>query len=120
VTGSASNAAASGVTASQTYTVVQPNLTGSQANQLAQSKLNELLVHERRVTARMAGEMTILPRGQVQLHGTGTAFDQIYTVDEVTRRLGFGCGFTQTVRMRAASNAGPSIPGSLTAASIYV
>jgi phage protein D len=119
VTGSASNEAASGAAPAQNYAVVLPNLTSSQANQLAQTKLNELLVHERRVTARMAGEMTIFPRGQVQLQGTGTAFDQIYTVEEVTRRLGFGSGFTQTVRMRGASDAGPSIPGSLTAASIY-
>jgi len=119
VTSSASNAVADGSTTIQSYVVVQPNLTNSQANQLAQLKLNELLVHERRVTARMAGELTIFPRFLVQLQGTGTAFDQVYTVDEVTRRISFAHGFSQTVRMRSASDAGPSIPGSLTATSIY-
>jgi hypothetical protein len=53
------------------------------------------------------------------LQGTGTAFDQVYVVDEVTRRLSFAHGFAQTVRMRSVSNSGSSSPGSLTAASIY-
>jgi len=119
VTSTVNNATASGSTTPQNYVVVQPNLTDSQASQLAQLKLNELLAHERRVTARMAGELTIFPRAQVQLQGTGTAFDQVYMVDEVIRRLSFAHGFAQTVRMRSASDSGSSSPGSLTATSIY-
>jgi len=48
----------------------------------------------------MPGELSLMPRQQIMLVGTGTAFDQVYWIDEITRRLDVQGGFTQTVRAR--------------------
>lgn len=101
------------------YVSVRPNLTPDQAQAVAQVRLAELVSHERVITARMPGELTITPRTLIQLSGSGTAFDQPYAVDEVTRRIGEACGFVQTVRARAASGAAALVPSPLAGVVAY-
>ena len=81
-----------------TYVLVRPNLTSAQALDLATHTLADLSRHERVATATMVGDLTLAPRSTVILAGTDTAFDQIYSVDEVTRRISVRDGFTQTAR----------------------
>ncbi len=90
----------------QRYVVMIPNLTPAEALRIAQERLAELSRHERVVVAEMPGELDIRPRGLVSLTGTGTDFDQQYRVDRVERRISVAHGFSQTVRMRNASEAG--------------
>lgn len=94
----------------QSYVYVVPNLTPDRALALAQSRLAELSRHERVILAEMPGDITLTPRQQLRLEGTGTAFDQIYWIDEIDRHIHAEHGFTQRLRARNAT------PGSQTTA----
>jgi len=85
------------------YSFVLPNLTPDVALQMAQRRLDELVRHERVVTAEMPGELSISAHGLLGLEGTGTAFDQAYRIDEVERSIDARSGFRQTVRARNMS-----------------
>jgi phage protein D len=85
------------------YVYVVPNLTPDAALKLAQVRLAELTRHERVIQAQMPGELTLMPRQQIGLEGTATAFDQLYWIDEITRRIDVGSGFTQHLRARNVS-----------------
>lgn len=87
----------------QPYIYVVPNLTPAAALKLAQTRLAELTSHERAIEIEMPGELRLTPRQQIQLTGTNTSFDQIYHVEEITRRLSTTQGFTQHLRARAAT-----------------
>lgn len=86
----------------QRHVLVRPNLTQEQALQLAQTTLADLTRHRMVLHATMPGDLSLAPRDALTLAGTSTAFDQIYYVDEVSRRLSMQHGFVQYVR---ASNA---------------
>ncbi len=90
----------------QRYVYVVPNLTPDAALKLAQTRLTELSRHERVIHAEMPGELTFTPRQQVLLQGTNSDFDQVYWIDEITRRLSYTHGFTQSLRARNASATG--------------
>jgi hypothetical protein len=95
------NAASSG--SPQAYVFLVPNLMPATALQLANTKLAELTSHERAVVADMPGELALTPRMPVSVAGTGTAFDQIYWIEEMTRSLHWRRGFVQSLRARASS-----------------
>jgi hypothetical protein len=80
------------------YVTLRPNLTADQALNLATRILSDLSRHERVATANMVGDLVLAPRSVVLLSGTNTAFDQLYRVAEITRRISMQDGFVQTVR----------------------
>ena len=82
----------------QRQVLVRPNLTQEQALQLAQTTLAALTRHRMVLHLSMPGDLTLAPRDALRLTGTGTAFDQVYYVDEITRRLSVQHGFVQHVR----------------------
>lgn len=86
----------------QSYVYIAPNLTPDRALRLAQQRLAELTQHERVITAEMPGELTLAAGQQILLQGSGTAFDRVYLVDSIERRLDMSCGFTQWLRARNA------------------
>lgn len=92
-----------GAATSRSYVFVVPNLDQVAAENVARRRLDELSAHELRFEAEMPGELSLTPRGQVRLTGTGTAFDALFTIDEIERRLSVSHGFSQIVRGRAAS-----------------
>jgi hypothetical protein len=51
----------------------------------------------------MPGELALTPRQPIRLEGTGTSFDQIYWIDEITRSIDVATGFTQRLRARNSS-----------------
>lgn len=89
--------------APQRIVVVRPNLTPNDALQLAQRILTDLSGHERLVHAELPGELTLTPRSQVTLTGTGTDFDQTYYVAELDRHFSIAHGFTQRLRLKNAN-----------------
>ena len=92
--------------AAQSYVYIAPNLTPDAALQLAQQRLAELTRHERVMSAEMPGELSLMPGQQILLQGTGTAFDRVYSLDQVERRLDTSHGFTQWVRAHDAEATG--------------
>jgi phage protein D len=93
----------SGPTGLQQYVFVHPNLTADQALNFAQKKLRDLAMHERVVEFVMPGDLLLTPVDQLVLTGTGTDFDQEYSIDLIERRLGANDGFTQRVRAKGSS-----------------
>jgi phage protein D len=93
------------------YVYIAPNLTPDAALRLANIKLAELAKHERVVVAEMPGELTLKPRMSVAVAGTGTAFDQLYWIDEITRSLDWRHGFTQRIRARNVTAAAAMAQG---------
>ena len=87
------------------YVYVIPGLTPDEALRVAQARLAQITRHERVVAIEMPGDLTIEPRGRLQLSATGTDFDQDYWVDRVERRISVAHGFRQTVRARNTSAA---------------
>jgi hypothetical protein len=85
---------------SQTYSYVVPNLTRDQALALAKSTAEDITRHERVLTARLPGDNLLTTRAQVQLTGTGTAWDQNYYPDTVTRHISFDGGYTMELRAK--------------------
>lgn len=96
-------AGGAGGAAPLSYTYLVPNLTAADAQSLAERRLAALTLHERVIEAEMPGELDLSPRQQILLANTGTAFDQTYWIDSITRRLSVQQGFTQSLRARNAS-----------------
>jgi phage protein D len=88
------------------YVYIVPNLTPDEALKLAQRRLAELTRHERVVVAEMPGELSLAPRQQILLQGTGTEFDRTYWLDAVVRRFTHSGGFTQRLHARNAGSPG--------------
>jgi hypothetical protein len=84
--------------AATNYVLVRPNMTPDQAQALGAQTLADLSRHERVAHATMPGELLLAPGGAVLLSGTGTEFDQLYTVEDIQRRISLRDGFIQTVR----------------------
>ncbi len=85
------------------YVFVVPNLTPDAALLLAQRKLDELTRHELLLRGEMPGELSLSPRGLIQLIGSNSAFDRVWRVDAVERHLSMRDGFTQTVTAHAST-----------------
>jgi phage protein D len=96
----------SGSSASQSLIFVRPNLTSDQAQQFAKSQLADLRRQERVMTASLPGELSMRPRDTIALSGTGTAFDQSYQIDNITRSIDVRRGFAQRVRAKNSSGTG--------------
>ena len=92
--------------APQKIVVVRPNLSPNDALQLAQRILADLSAHERVVTVEIPGELSLSPRTQVALTGTGTDFDQTYYVAELDRHFSSDRGFTERLRLKNTTTAG--------------
>jgi phage protein D len=88
--------------AARSYVFIRPNLSTNGAMSLAQNKLAALTQHGYVLTATMPGELTLTPRDVVSLIGTGSSFDQNYTIDEIRRGFDARRGFIQTLRARSA------------------
>lgn len=73
----------------QTYSYTVPNLDQQGALNYAERTAEQISRQERVITADLEGDDTLTIRTPVQLIGTGTAFDQKYYPDQITRRISF-------------------------------
>ncbi|WP_261541694.1 hypothetical protein [Burkholderia multivorans] len=80
----------------QTYYYNVANLTKQKCVEYAQAKYKELIQHEMLMRCEIpaAGNDSLDTTSVVQLLGTGTAWDQIYFPESITRRLSFEEGYT--------------------------
>ncbi|MGI4748133.1 MAG: hypothetical protein ACRYFY_19125, partial [Janthinobacterium lividum] len=62
--------------------------------------------HERVISGSMAGELDLTARHRLRLSGTGTSWDQIYTIDRIEREMSLGGGFVQHITARIDSSEG--------------
>lgn len=82
------------------YTFKGANLTKQQQDELAQSKLNEILSHERNMTIAAVGDVSITPFHMAQVVGTGTGFDQQYIISSIEHRWEEEDGYTMDLEVR--------------------
>lgn len=89
--------------AALTYTENQPGMSQKQARKHAGAKADQLSRLDREVEFRFPGDPALTIDSTVQLSGTGTAFDQTYTVDQITHWYSVVEGYTMEVRIRNRS-----------------
>lgn len=87
-------------TPSQLYSYAIANLTQQQATQRAQSIYNELIKNEMRLSASLPADNVLDVRHVIPVTGTGTAFDQTYYPEAITRRMGMDAGYTMDITGR--------------------
>ena len=85
---------------SQVYSFVVPNLSRDEAMKWAQARAEEITRNERVLTASLPGDNTLTTRSMVQLVGTGTAWDQNYYPDAVTRHISVAEGYRMELRAK--------------------
>ncbi len=84
----------------QIYTYTIPGLTQEQALQRAQTIYAELIAHEMKLSAVLPGDNILGIDTMVQVMGTGTAWDQTYYPDSVTRRMSFDEGYSMNLHAK--------------------
>ena len=97
--------------ATQNFEISRPNLTGSQAAQIANSVRQAAQRHGYVLEVEMEGDTTTSPRMALNLSGTGTNMDGGYKIDMVTRHFSFTGGFSQHIRAVTPDQGGASAPG---------
>jgi hypothetical protein len=85
------------------YSVGVPNLTPDAALALARQRIGEIAGHEWVAEFSMPGDVQIQPGTLLKLQGTASAFDRLYRVDTIDRRLRPRTGFVQHVIARSTS-----------------
>lgn len=92
----------------QVYSITRGGLTQDGATQLAQKTHAEITQHEMKLRATLPGDNILTSTVLVRLTGTGTAFDQDYYVESVTRSMSVQGGYGMTL---SAKNHNPdSVP----------
>jgi phage protein D len=104
---STTNKASKSTEPPQEYVYNLPNLTSNQAQKRAQSILTEISAHEMTVHAELPGDLLLTPQNIVQVTGTGSAFDQTYFPQSVTRTYSMTDGFVMSL---SAKNQTPNNP----------
>lgn len=84
-----------------TTTLVKPNLSTKQAQDMARSHLAALSQHATILRLKMPGELNLMPAIPIYLSGTESSLDQLYMIEEIIREIDVDRGFVQTVHAYA-------------------
>ena len=71
--------------------------TANDVQQYAQQRYNEIIAHEMKLRARLPGDNLLTTKNVIRVEGTGTAFDQTYFPNVITRTMSIGDGYTMTI-----------------------
>lgn len=82
------------------YEYRAPNMTKQQADDFSQGRLNDITSQEKTLDIDMPGDTALTPEMGVTLVGTGTTFDQSYTVSRVSHNFSQGGGYRMTISTR--------------------
>ena len=88
----------------QTYSITRGGLDQAGANKLAAQIHHEITQHEMKLRARLPADNDLTQTAMVRLTGTGTAFDQDYFVDGITRSMSLDEGYVMDI---SAKNINP-------------
>jgi phage protein D len=77
-----------------------PNLQKDQLDKISEAALKEITSHERKLDVDIPGDLSVDPRMQVTLSGTGTGFDQGYLISDVTHSFSQHEGFRTKIAVR--------------------
>ena len=88
------------------FFTVAANRTPVQCAQEAIRRYREIVAHEMRMQARMPGDNLLSTANILRVVGTGTAFDQDYYPQEITRTMSLDEGYTMAV---TAKNHSPGL-----------
>ncbi|WP_458763572.1 hypothetical protein [Cupriavidus basilensis] len=92
----------------QIYTFNRGGMDQDRANTFAQRMHREITQHEMKLRARLPADNVLTQTTLVRLTGTGTAFDQDYYVDGITRQMSLEDGYVMDI---SAKNHNPdSVP----------
>ena len=94
----------------QVFARTIPNLTQEQADRRAKSLYEQIVQHEMKLTAELPGDVILDTTSVIQVSGTGTAYDQIYYPDSITRRFSWDGGFSMNL---SAKNMAPESQANL-------
>ncbi|MGA3803681.1 hypothetical protein ACI2VP_05295 [Ralstonia nicotianae] len=94
----------------QVYSVTRGGLDQAAALALAQQMHHEITQHEMKLRARLPADNILTQTAMVRMSGTGTAFDQDYFVDGITRSMSLDEGYVMEV---SAKNISPETVPSL-------
>lgn len=84
----------------QQYTYTFAHLTTEAALQKAQQLHDEISKHEVKLNATLPADNILSVASLIQVAGTGTAFDQSYYPESITREMDITMGYTMTVRAK--------------------
>jgi phage protein D len=85
------------------YNYNEPSMTGDQVEKLADKRLAENTSHELNFSLDMPGDPSVTPRLDMQLSGTGTAYDQQHEIKTVEHSLSQDGGYRMTVSAKSKS-----------------
>ncbi|HEV2917560.1 MAG TPA: hypothetical protein VGW78_07505 [Candidatus Babeliales bacterium] len=88
----------------QNYSFTIPGLTQTQAQQQAQTLAQNIGLHEIQGFCTLPGDNLLLKNSLIKVTGTNSALDQIYYVDNITRRLSVESGYMMQVAFKNSSN----------------
>lgn len=88
-----------------TYVYNIPGLTFAQAQARAKNIVSELAKHERKATVTGPADNLLSITDMVKIDGTGTAWDQTYFVEAISRSLSFSEGYRWSVSLKNMSPA---------------
>lgn len=98
---SAGGGIGSDTTASLNHKLVIAGATQDQLQNIAAKKAKEYAKQACHCDVEIFGDLTVVPRMQLQLQGTGTVFDRTYDIDTVEHKVGFGSGFTTSISSKS-------------------
>jgi phage protein D len=82
------------------FTFKGANLTKQQQDQLTETKLDEIISHERTVKMHTYGDVNLTSLMMLSLSGTGTGFDQDYIISTIEHSWQFGHGYKMHINVR--------------------
>jgi len=84
----------------QLYTYEYANLTQQQALMKAQQKHNEISKHEVKLSATLPADNLLQVSNIIQVIGTGTAYDQTYLPESITKRMDVQGGYEMEIKAK--------------------
>lgn len=88
----------------QPYSYIIPNLTKDQATKRAAAIYNDIIKNEMRVNISIPADSTLDIMHSIPVTGTGTAFDQTYYPESITRRMSFEDGYSMSISAKNHSD----------------
>lgn len=82
------------------FFTIASNKTANDVQAYAQARYKEIIAHEMKLHARLPGDNLLSTRTLLRVDGTGTAFDQTYFPNVITRQMSMDEGYTMTVEAK--------------------